>query len=104
MSEIDNYRFMARAPVVVSAGSGGTSAPPGMAPIPDKILQRIDEVFLGPSAAGGAPASSPFLRNTADLLIGMDRVVPVVERPGQHQETFGGINPVLRNTGQNVND
>ncbi len=104
VGEIDNYRFMARAPVVRSPGSGGVSAPSGNAPIPDKFLKRIDEIFLGPAPAGGAPAASAFLRNTADLLIGMDRVVPVVEKPGQHQETFGGITRTLRDSGEAVTD
>src|SRR4029077_8687010 len=55
VGEIDNYRFMARAPVVISPG--GVSAPPGNAPIPDKILKRIDEIFLGPTPAGAAPGA-----------------------------------------------
>lgn len=95
VGEINNYRFMARAPVVKGF------APPGEAPIPEKFLKRIDEIFLGPS---GAAAGSTFIRNTADLLIGMDRVVPVVEKPGQYQETFGSINQELRDHGEPVTD
>ncbi len=51
--------------------------------------------------SGGCVA---FLRNTADLLIGMDRVVPVVEKPGQHQETFGSITKTLRDSGESMTD
>ena len=113
VGEINNYRFMARAPVfnpasvagaVGQSSNAGTSAPSGNAPIPDKILKRIDEIFLGPSPAVGAAAASTFLRSTADLLIGMDRVVPVVEKPGQHQETFGSITKTLRDSGEPMTD
>ena len=104
VGEIDNYRIMARAPIVPSPGAGGVSAPPGNAPIPNKFLKRIDEIFLGPSPVGGAMPTSNFIRNTADLLLGMDRVVPIVEKPGQYQETFGSITKVLRDTGESVND
>jgi VWFA-related protein len=96
VGEINNYRFMARAPVIKG------SAPPGNAPIPDKILKRIDEIFLGPSPAGSDRRH--VLRNTADLLLGMDRMVPVVEKPGQHQETFGSITKTLRDAGEPVTD
>ena len=104
VGEIDNYRIMARAPIVPSPGAGGVSAPPGNAPIPSKFLKRIDEIFLGPSPVGGTMPTSNFIRNTADLLLGMDRVVPIVEKPGQYQETFGSITKVLRDTGESVND
>jgi VWFA-related protein len=93
VGEINNYRFMAHAP-----------GAPGAAPIPDKFLKRIDDIFLGPPSAGAATASSTFLRNTADLLISMDRVIPVVEKPGQYQETFGSLNKELRNSGENLLD
>jgi VWFA-related protein len=98
VGEIDNYRFMARAPVY------GGLAPPGNAPIPDKFLKRIDEIFLGPLPAGGPTPESSFIRNTADLLLGMDRVVPVIEKPGQHQETFGSITKILGDSGESVTD
>ncbi len=104
VGEINNYRSMARAPVVIPSGSGGVSAPPGNAPIPDKILKRIDEIFLGPAPAGGAPAASAFLRNTADLLLAMDRVVAVVEKPGMYQDTFGSITKTLRDGGESLTD
>jgi len=93
VGEINNYRFMAHAPV-------GT----GAAPIPDKFLKRIDDIFLGPSSTSGAPASSTFLRSTVDLLISMDRVIPVVEKPGQYQETFGNITKELRESGEGLVD
>jgi len=96
--EINQYRFMARAPVVLGL------APPGEAPIPDKFLKRIDEIFLGPSGPGGRAADSSFVRNTADLLTGMDRVTPVVEKRGQYQETFGMITQILREQGEPVTD
>jgi VWFA-related protein len=101
--DINNYRFMARAPVI-AGGRAGTSAPPGSAPIPDKIIKRIDEIFLGPSASGNASPGSPFLRDTSDMLIGMDRVTPVVEKPGQHQETFDSITKELRDNGESFRD
>ena len=111
VGEIDNFRFMARAPVVapISMPGGpppraGTSAPSGNAPIPEKFLKRIDEIFLGPLPVGGRGASSGFIRNTADLLLGMDRVVPVIEKPGQYSDTFGSITRVLRDTGESVTD
>jgi VWFA-related protein len=99
--DINHYRLMATAPVIASPGSGGVSAPPGTAQIPDNILRRIDDIFLG---SADAKAASSFLRNTADLLIRMDRVTPVVEKRGQYQETFGMISTILRWTGQTVND
>ena len=101
--DINNYRSMARAPIVVSPGAGGVSAPPGNTPIPDKILKRIDQIFLGSSAPSGS-ANSSFIRNTGDLLMGMDRVIPVKERPGQHQETFGAITRTLRDRGESFTD
>jgi VWFA-related protein len=106
VGEINNYRSMSRAPQVLPqcGGRAGSSQPPGGAPITDKILKRIDEIFLGPSPAGTAPGASPFLRSTADLLIAMDRVVPVVEKPGQYQETFGSINEVLSYNGESLTD
>jgi VWFA-related protein len=88
--DINHYRLMATAP-----GVSGT------AQIPDKILQRIDDIFLG---SADVKAASSFLRNTADLLIRMDRVTPVVEKRGQYQETFGMISKILRWTGQTIND
>lgn len=106
--DIDNYLVMSHAPVVPAMGMpggppprGGTSAPSGGAPIPDKIIKRIDDIFLGPSPDAGASA---FLRNTADLLMGMDRVVPVKEKAGKHSETFDSITRVLRDTGESVRD
>ena len=36
------------------------------------------------------------------FLLAMDRVVPVVENPGQHSDTFGGISKVLRDTGEEM--
>jgi VWFA-related protein len=111
VGDINNYRFMARAPVVGPMGMpgatpsrAGTSAPSGNAPIPDRILKRIDEIFLGPSTAAGATPASAFIRDTAHLLLGMDRVVPVVEKPGQHQETFGSITRTLRDSGEPMTD
>jgi hypothetical protein len=111
VGDIDNYRSMARAPVVApvvmpgaTPSRAGTSAPSGNASIPDRILKRIDEIFLGPLPAGRATPASPFIRNTADLLLGMDRVVPVVEKPGQHQETFGSITKILRGSGEAMTD
>ncbi|HEX5071059.1 MAG TPA: VWA domain-containing protein [Vicinamibacterales bacterium] len=94
IGDINNYRFMSR---------GGPGQGTGGAAIPDKFLKRVDEIFLGPSTAG-SPASATFLRNTADLLLGMDRVVPVVEKPGQHQETFGFLNRLLDESGDAMND
>lgn len=104
--DIRNYRAMARAPVIQSPGLGGVSAPPGSAPIPDRIIKRIDEIFLGPSPASGpaSASSSSFLRNTADLLMAMDRVTPIVEKPGQYQETFGSITKILRDSGESMRD
>jgi hypothetical protein len=110
VGDINNYRFMARAPAVgpIRMPNGpppraGVSAPSGSAPIPDKILKRIDAIFLGPSPASAAAASS-FVRNTSDLLMAMDRVVPVVERPGQYSDTFGSITKTLRDHGEPVTD
>jgi hypothetical protein len=103
VDEIRNYRSMARAPVILSPGAGGISAPPGEAPIPDRILKRIDDIFLGPPSER-TPATSTFIRNISDLLIAMDRVVPVVEKPGQYSWTFGSINKILRDYGEPVND
>jgi len=91
VGQINNYRFMAHSPYS-----------PGGAPIPDIILKRIDEIFLGPSPVAATAAS--FIRNTGDLLLGMDRVTPVVEKPGQYQETFGSIVKTLRDTGEPVTD
>ena len=111
VGDINNYRVMARAPVVgpvsmpgMPALRAGTSAPSGGAPIPDKILKRIDEIFLGPPSATGTTPTSAFIRNTADLLLGMDRVIPIVEKPGQYQETFGSITKTLRDYGEPVRD
>jgi len=107
VGEIDNFLFMSRAPVVapISMPGGpppraGTSAPPGNGPIPEKFLKRIDEIFLGPLPVGGRGSASGFVRNTSDLLLGMDRVVPVTEKPGQYSETLGSITRVLRDSGE----
>jgi VWFA-related protein len=102
VGDIDNYREMARAPVVRPDTSAGASAPSGNASIPGRILTRIDEIFLGPSAADSV--TSRFLLNTAELLPGMDRLVPVVERPGQHHESFGNIAQILGDTGESLTD
>jgi len=106
VGEINNYRSMSRAPQVLPqfGGRGGQSQPPGGAPIPDKLLKRIDEIFLGPQPAAGGPGASAFIRNTPDLLLAMDRVVPVVEKRGQYQETFGSINKVLGYNGESLTD
>lgn len=95
VGEINNYRFMSH---------GGPGQGTGGAPIPDKFLKMVDDVFLGPSPVKAAPGSAPFLRNTTDLLLGMDRVVPVVEKPGQYSETFGSINKELGDMGENLVD
>jgi hypothetical protein len=91
VGDIDNYRSMARAPVVApvvmpgaTPSRAGTSAPSGNASIPDRILKRIDEIFLGPLPAGRATPASPFIRNTADLLLGMEGDVR------QHHENPAG--------------
>ena len=109
--DINHYRVMARAPVVQPISMpggppprGGVSEPCGNAPIPAKLVKRIDDIFLGPSSAGGSAAASAFLRNTADLLLAMDRLVPVVEKPGQYQETFGSISKTLGDCGESIRD
>lgn len=113
VGDIEHYREMSHAPSFNPSSmaskfpggtaSAGTSSPPGGAGIPDKILKRIDEIFLGPLPAGEA-APAPFIRNTADLLMAMDRVVPVVEKPGQFSDTFGSISKTLRDTGEPITD
>ena len=111
VGEINNFIYMSHAPAfnpqslasaVNATAKAGTSKPPGGAPIPGKFLKRIDAIFLGPSSADKAAPASTFIRNTSDLLLAMDRVVPVVENPGQHSDTFGGISKVLRDTGEEM--
>ena len=112
VGEINNFLYMSKAPsfnpqtlasAVGATSKAGTSSPSGNAPIPDKFIKRIDEIFLGPLPAGPAPASA-FIRNSADLLLGMDRVVPVIEKPGQFSDTFGSITKVLGDSGWSLRD
>ncbi len=123
--EIDEFRFMSRSPVVTPGTSAGASAPPGGAPIPDQFLKMIDEIFTGPAGDPGSKdpglhrseqalalnrgAQDPGrqlipLRNTADLLFSRERVVPVVEKPGQHQETLSEVLKGLRDSGDEPRD
>jgi len=77
----------------------------GHAPIPDKFLKRIDDVFLGPAEVDGTRAASSIsLRRVADLLLGMDRAVPVVEKPWQRQDRFADIQGDLSDAGVELND
>ena len=102
--EIDEFRIMSRSPPQLAGGrSGGV----GGAAIPEKFLKTIDEIFTGASAGSAPPApaaESVALRNTADLLFAMDRAVPVVDKPGQHQETFEEIRKGLADTGDELTD
>jgi VWFA-related protein len=94
VADINWYLYMSRPPV--GAGSGG-------APIPEKFLKRIDDVFVGSAPAADRPGTS-FLRNTTDMLLGMDRVVPVVEKAGQHQERLADILQDSKDSGNELSD
>jgi len=112
VSDINHFRTMSRAPVVrvptdpraIHPLPPNISAPPGGAPIPDAILKRIDDIFAGAAAVGGRPRGDGFLRNTTDMLLGMNRVTPVVDKPGQRQETFEEIHRQLRASGDDLTD
>jgi len=98
--DINEYRVMSRSPPQTA---GGASGGVGGAPIPDSILRRIDAIFTGatPPATGIAPLD---LRHTADLLLALNRAVPVVEKPWQRQETLAEIQRNLRNSGDDITD
>lgn len=110
--DINEFRVMSRAPTGMMQGINGLGAPPltgaGGAPIPDRILKVIDEVFTGPPVEPqpGPAVSAPLvrLRHTTDMLLGMDRVLQVVDKPGQRQETFAEIAQAAREQGDELRD
>jgi len=78
---------------------------PGHAPIPDRFYNRADDVFLGPAAADGTrPPSSITLRRVVDMLLGMDRAVPVSEKPWQRQDRFADLAGDSRDYGVELSD
>ena len=77
----------------------------GHGPIPDKFFQAADDVFLGPPASdGNRESSSISLRRVSDLLLGMDRAVPVVEKPWERQPRFADLQDDLDYMGVELND
>jgi VWFA-related protein len=96
VSEINQWLFMNTPP----PGSGR-----GHAPIPDRFLAMIDDVLLGPAGADGRRAATVLtLRRIADMLLGMDRAVPVAEKAWQRQDRFADIQGDLQYAGVELND
>ena len=94
--EINQWVFMNTPP----PGAGR-----GHAQIPDRFLKMVDAVFLGPAGADGKPAATSItLRSVADLLLGMDRSVPVVEKPWERQDRFADLQSDLAAGGVVLND
>ena len=78
---------------------------PGHAPIPERFYNRADDVFLGPAAADGTRPPSPItLRRVVDMLLGMDRAVPVVEKPWQRQDRFADLMGDSKDYGVELSD
>lgn len=93
--DIAHFRQMTQAPP--GSGTGGP-------PIPEAILKRIDTMFLGPPTADGRANPAIELRRIADVLLGMDRPVPVVEKPWQQQDRLADVLQESRDRGDDIND
>jgi hypothetical protein len=90
---------------------GGLDAPPGGEPIPDKLLKRIDAIFLGSTPeTGPAAATAPIsLRYSAELLLRMTKAFPISLRPGPgvgepYPQTLAEIQQIAKQDGYDLSD
>jgi VWFA-related protein len=111
--DINWFLEMSRAPEIKAApgSKAGNSAPPGGAPIPDKLLNRIDAIFLGSNPeTGPAAAAAPIsIRYTAELLLRMTKAFPITLRPGPavgepYPQTLAEIQQIAKQDGNDLSD
>ena len=117
--DINWYLEMAQPPAAIMGGgkpkAGGrppcVSMGPGGPPIPDKLLKRVDAIFLGTTPeTGAAAAASPIsIRNIAELLLRMTKPFPITLRPGEFgvdpfPQTLAEIQKIAKENGHEMTD
>ena len=77
----------------------------GGPPLPQAMLSQIEaDIFGSGTATPGTPSATLTLRNTADLLLSLDRALLVVDKPWQRQRSFAELVEAYDRSGWTLSD